>query len=55
MPAMCDWSGKFNYVLVGDPVNTHDSTTHLRSKLHSNIVEGRWPLPVIGYISPDTS
>ena len=49
MLAMCDWRGIFTYVQVGDPGNIHDSTAYLRSKLHADIVGGRWPLTVNGY------
>ena len=49
MLAMCDWSGCFTYVQVGHPGNTHGSTAFLRSQLHCDIVEGRFPLTVNGY------
>ena len=47
--AMCDWTGRFTYVQVGDPGNTHDSNPYLRSNLHNDIAEGRYPLTVNGY------
>jgi hypothetical protein len=44
MLAICDWSMKFQYVQVGDPGNTHDSTALMTSKYHEDISTGRYNL-----------